>query len=174
MHKFQRLTSYDIVVEMTQSPSKGCYTAGQTYVAFIRVTQQEKLLIINYTQSQISVSEHVEQEMKILHHYILPDMPTSLINQLTDMLSLVHLNFANMKRRNLDIPVDADIKKADILLFNETKFLPEETFTTSMLGMDKRFFIFHNDRNVNRGGILLVSTTNVNHICYKSLHAELN
>ena len=44
----QGLTLPEIVVDMT--PAKGHYTVGQAYVAFSRVTQLDKLHIINYTR----------------------------------------------------------------------------------------------------------------------------
>ena len=72
----------EIVADMTLR--KGCYTTGQVYVAFSRVTQLDKLHIINDAQSQIHVSENVEQVMEHMSCYKLPDMPTPLINQLTD------------------------------------------------------------------------------------------
>ena len=40
------------------------YTVGQAYVAFSRVTQIDKLHIINYTRKQICVSPHAEKEME--------------------------------------------------------------------------------------------------------------
>ena len=46
--------------------SKGKFKPGEAYVAFSRVKTLEKLHIINYTQSQIHVSEHVEKEMRRL------------------------------------------------------------------------------------------------------------
>ena len=48
------------------TPAKGKYKPGEAYVAFSRVRTLEKLHIINYTQSQIHVSEHVEKEMQRL------------------------------------------------------------------------------------------------------------
>ena len=55
IHKCQGLTLPEIVVDMT--PAKGHYTVGQAYVAFSRVTQLDKLHIINYTKEQIHVSQ---------------------------------------------------------------------------------------------------------------------
>ena len=59
IHKCQGLTLPDIVADMT--PSKGHYSFGQAYVAFTRVTQLDKLHIINYTRKQIHVSQHGEK-----------------------------------------------------------------------------------------------------------------
>ena len=64
IHKCQGLTLPEIVVDMT--PSKGHYTVGQAYVAFSRVTQLDKLHIINYTRKQFHVSKHAEKEMERL------------------------------------------------------------------------------------------------------------
>ena len=44
--------------------AKGKFKPGEAYVAFSRVKTLDKLHIINYTQSQIHVSEHVEKEVK--------------------------------------------------------------------------------------------------------------
>ena len=46
------------------TPAKVKFRPGEAYVAFSRVRTLQKLHIINYTQSQICVSEHVEKEMK--------------------------------------------------------------------------------------------------------------
>ena len=54
------------------TPAKGKFKPGEAYAAFSRVRTIEKLHIINYTQNQIHVSEHVEKEMeklrKTLYH----------------------------------------------------------------------------------------------------------
>ena len=70
IHKCQGLTLPEIVVDMT--PAKGHYTVGQAYVAFSRVTQLDKLHIINYTRQQIHVSQHAEKEMERLCKNTLP------------------------------------------------------------------------------------------------------
>ena len=69
IHKCQGLTLSEIVTDMT--PAKGKFKPGEAYVAFSRVRMTEKLHIINYTQNQIHVSEHVEEEMKRLRKNIL-------------------------------------------------------------------------------------------------------
>ena len=58
--------------------AKGRFKPGKVYVAFSRVRTLEKLHIINYTQNQIHVSEHVEKEMERLRKNILPQMPSNL------------------------------------------------------------------------------------------------
>ena len=52
------------------TPAKGRFKPGEAYVAFSRVRTLEKLHIINYTQNQIHVSEHVEKEMERLRKNI--------------------------------------------------------------------------------------------------------
>ena len=69
LHKCQGLTLPEIVIDMT--PAKGKFKPGEAYEAFSRVKTLEKLHIINYTQSQIHVSEHVEKETKRLRKNIL-------------------------------------------------------------------------------------------------------
>ena len=56
IHKCQGLTLPEIVIDMTLA--KGKFKPGE---AFSRVRRLEKLYIINYTQSQIHVSEHLEK-----------------------------------------------------------------------------------------------------------------
>ena len=63
----------EIVIDMTAA--KGKFKPGEVYVAFSRMRTLEKLHIINYTQSQIHVSEHVEKEIKMLRKNILSQMP---------------------------------------------------------------------------------------------------
>ena len=57
--KCQGLTLSETVIDMT--PAKGRFRPGEAYVAFSRVRTLQKLHIINYTQNQIHVSEHVEK-----------------------------------------------------------------------------------------------------------------
>ena len=78
IHKCQGLTLPDIVINMM--PAKGKLKPGEAYVAFSRVRTLGKLHIINYTPSQIHVSEHVEKEMKRLRKNILPKMPSNLFH----------------------------------------------------------------------------------------------
>ena len=73
IHKCQGLTLPEIIIDMT--PAKGRFKPGEAYVAFSRVRTIDKLHIINYTQNQIYVSEHVEKEMERLRKNILPQMP---------------------------------------------------------------------------------------------------
>ena len=62
--------------------AKGKFKPGETYVAFSRVKTLDKLHIINYTQSQIHVLEHVEKEMKRLRKNILPQMLSNLFQDI--------------------------------------------------------------------------------------------
>ena len=78
IHKCQGVTLPEIVIDMT--PAKGRFKPGEAYIAFSRVRTIEKLHIINYTQNQIHVSEHVEEEMKRLRKNILPQMPSNLFH----------------------------------------------------------------------------------------------
>ena len=59
IHKCQGLTLSEIVIDMTHL--KGKFKPGEAYAAFSRVKTLDKLHIINYTQSQIHVSEHVKK-----------------------------------------------------------------------------------------------------------------
>ena len=64
IHKCQGLTLPEIVVDM--SPKKGKFSGGQAYVAFSRVRELAKLHIVNYSRTQIRVSEYAEEEMNRL------------------------------------------------------------------------------------------------------------
>ena len=106
IHKCQGQTLPEIVIDMT--PAKGKFKAGEAYVAFSRVRTIEKLHIINYTQNQIHVSEHVEKEMKRLRKNILTQMPSNLFHNVPGGAKLLHINIGNFKTKI------ADIKNADI------------------------------------------------------------
>ena len=106
IHKCQGLTLSETVIYMT--PAKGKFKPGEAYVAFSRVRTIEKLHIINYTWSQIHVSEHVEKEMKRLRINILPQMPPNLFHDVPGDIKLLHINIGNFKRKIED-------KKNDIL-----------------------------------------------------------
>ena len=97
IHKCQGLTLPEIDVDMT--PVKGHPTVGPAYVAFNRVTQLDKLHIINYTRKQIRVSQHAEKEMQRLHKNTLPPMPKCLFDLIQKQIYLLHLNIANLKSR---------------------------------------------------------------------------
>ena len=85
------------------TPAKGKFKPGEAYVAFSRVRTIEKLHIINYTQSQIHMSEHVEKEMKRLKKNILPQMPSNLFHDVPGGVKLLHINIGNFKRKIADI-----------------------------------------------------------------------
>ena len=81
------------------TPSKGHYSVGQTYEAFSRVTQLDKLHIINYTRKQINVSQHAEKEMERLHQNTLPPVPQCLFDLVQKEIYLLHLNIGNLKKQ---------------------------------------------------------------------------
>ena len=118
IHKYQGLTVPEIVIDMTCA--KGKFKPGEAYVAFSRVRTLEKLHIINYTRSQIHVSEHVEKEMKRLRKNILPQMPSNLFKDVPGGVNLLHLNIGNLKRKIEDIEDDDIFKDSDIISLNET------------------------------------------------------
>ena len=118
IHKCQGLTLPEIVVDMT--PSKGHYTVGHAYVAFTRVTQLDKLCIINYTRKQICVSQHAEKEMERLCQNTLPLMPQCLSDLIQKEICLLDLNIRNLKSRLKDIEIDTIMKSANIISLNET------------------------------------------------------
>ena len=118
IHKCQGLTLPEIVIDMT--PAKGKLKPAQAYVAFSRVRTIEKLYIINYTQNQINVSEHIEKEMKRLRKNILPQMPSNLFHNVPGGVKLLHINIGNFKRKIADMKNDDIYQNADIISLNET------------------------------------------------------
>ena len=98
VHKCQGLTLPEIVIDMT--PAKGKFKPGEAYVAFSRVRTLEKLHIINYTQSQIHVSEHVEKEMKRLRKNILPQMPANLFHDVPGGVKLLRHKYWKFQKEN--------------------------------------------------------------------------
>ena len=97
IHMCQGLTLSEIVIDMT--PAKGKFKPGEAYVACSRVRTLEKLYIINYTQSQIHVSELVEKEMKRLWKNILPQMPSNLFHDVPGCFKLLHIYIGNFNRK---------------------------------------------------------------------------
>ena len=98
VHKFQGLTLSEIVIDMT--PAKGKFRPGEAYVAFSRVRTLQKLHIINYTQSQICVSEHAEKEMKRLRKNILPQMLSYIFHDVPGGVTLLHINIGRFQQEN--------------------------------------------------------------------------
>ena len=85
------------------TPTKGKFKRGQAYVAFSRVRTIDKLQIINYTQNQIHVSEHVEAEMKRLRENTLPQMTSNIFQTIPRGLKLLNINIGNIKTKIADI-----------------------------------------------------------------------
>ena len=105
IHKCQGLTLPEIVVDML--PSKGTFPPGQAYVAFSRVTQLEKLHIVNYNCAQIKVSPHIADEMKRLCTNCVPQLQHNLFKIVKSDVNIVHINVGNIYRKIDDIKQDA-------------------------------------------------------------------
>ena len=140
IHKCQGVTLPEIVVDMT--PAKVHYTVSQAYIAFSRVTQLDKLHIINYTRQQICVSQHAEKEMERLCKNTLPAMPICLFDMIQKQIYLLHLNIGNLKSRLKDIEIDTIIKSAQIISLNETHVVQKDTLTPKMMGLTQDISIF--------------------------------
>ena len=147
IHKCQGLTLPEIVIDMT--PVKGRFKPGEAYVAFSRVRTLEKLPIINYTQNQIHVSEHVEKEMERLRKNILPQMQSNLFHNVPGGIKLLHINIGNLKTKIADIKNDDIFHNADIIALNETHLQHTDTLTRC-------------DHNTRGGGVALVINRNLN------------
>ena len=143
------------------TPAKGKFKPGEAYVAFSRVRTLEKLHIINYTQCQIHVSEHVEKEMKRLRKNILPQMPSNLFHDVPGGVKLLHINIRNFKRKIEDMRNDDIFQNADVISLNETHLGYSDTLTPDMMGINKDMFIVHCDPNIRGGGVALIINTNL-------------
>ena len=138
------------------TPAKGHYTIGQAYVAFSRVTQLDKLHIINYTRKQICVSQYAEKEMKRLCKNTLPLMPKCLFDFIQKQIYLLHLNIVNFKSRLKDIEIDTIMKSANIISLTETHLVQKDTLTLKMMGLTQDVSIFPHDCNNAGGGVALI------------------
>ena len=153
IHKCQGLTLPEIVIDMTSA--KGRFKPGEAYVALSRVRTIDILHIINYTQNQIPVSEHVEKDMEGLRKNILPQTPPNLFHNVPGGLKLLlHINIGNVKTKIADIKNDDIFQNADIIALNETHLQHSDTLTHDMIGLSQDIFIVHCDHN-NRGVELL-------------------
>ena len=148
------------------TPSKGHYIVGQAYVAFSRVTQLDKLHIINYTRKQIQVSQHAEKEMERLCKNTLPPMPQCLFDLIQKQIYLLHLNIGNLKSRLKDVEIDTIMKSANIISLNETHFVQKDTLTLKMMGIAQDVSIFRHDCNNAGSGVALIIN--------KKIHARRN
>ena len=143
------------------TPAKGKFRPGEAYVAFSRVRTLQKLHIINYTQNQIHVSEHVEKEMKRLRKNILPQMPSYLFHDVPGGVKLLHINIGNFNRKIEDMKNDHMFQDADIISLNKTHLGHSDTLTPDMMGINKDMLIVHCDCNNRGGGVALIVNTNL-------------
>ena len=81
------------------TPLTGHHSVGQAYIAFSRVTQLDKLHIINYTRKQIHVSQHAEKEMERLHQNTLPPMPQCLFDLVQKEIYSSTLEYWKLKKQ---------------------------------------------------------------------------
>ena len=144
------------------TPAKGKVKPGEAYVAFSRVRTLEELHIINYTQSQIQVSEHVEQVMKRLRKNILPHMPSNLFHDGPGGIKLLHINIWNFNMKIEDMKNDDIFQNADIISLNETHLGHSDTLTPDMMGISKDMSVVHCDHNNRGGGVALIVNINLN------------
>ena len=133
--------------------AKGKFKHGEAYVAFSRVKTLDKLHIINYTQSQIHVSEHVEKELKRLRKNILPQMPSNLFQDIPGVKILI-LNIGILKRKMEDIKDDDIVKNSHIISLNETHLGHSDILTPDMMGISKDVLIVCCDHNNKGGGVV--------------------
>ena len=138
------------------TPLKGHYSVGQAYIAFSRVTQLDKLHIINYTRKQIHVSQHAEKGMERLCQNTLPPMPQCLFDLAQNEIYLLHLNIGKLKSRLTDIEMDTIMKSANIISLNETHFGEKNALTPKMMGIIQNVSIFQHDHNNSGGGVALI------------------
>ena len=141
--------------------AKGKFKPGKAYVAFSRVKTLDKLHIINYTQSQIHVSEHVEKEMKRLRQNISSQMPSNVFTDMPGDVKILHITIGNLKRKMEDIKDDI-VKNSLIISVNETHLGHSDMLTPGMMGISKDVLIVHCDHNNKGGGVALIVHKNLN------------
>ena len=144
------------------TPTKATFRPGEAYVAFSRVRTLKKLHLINYTQNQIHVSEHVEKEMKRFRKNILPQMPSYLFHDVPGGVKLLHINIGNFNRKKEDMKTDHMFQDADIISLNEIHLGHSDTLTPVMMGINKDMFVVRCDCNNRGGGVALIINTNLN------------
>ena len=143
------------------TPAKGKFRPGEAYVAFSRVRTLQKLHTINYTQSQIHVSEHVEKEIKRLRKNILPQTPSYLFHDVPGGVKLLHISIRNFNRKIEDMKNDHMFQDVDIILLNKTHLGHSDTLTPDMMGINKDMLIVHCDHNNREGGVVFIVNTNL-------------
>ena len=144
------------------TPAKGRFKPEEACVAFSRVRRIKKLDIINYTQNQIHVSEHVEKKMERLRKNILPQMPSNLFQNVPGGVKLQHINVGNFKTKIADIKNNNIFQNADIIALKKTHLQHSGTLTHDMIGLSQDRFIVHCDHNNRGGGVALMINTNLN------------
>ena len=122
----------------------------------------DKLHIINYTQNQIHVSEHVEKEIKRLRKNILPQIPSNLFHNVPGGVKLLHINIGNFKTKIADMEKNNIFQNGDIIALNDTHLQHSDTLTPDVIGLTQDRFIVHCDCNNKGGGVALIVNTNLN------------
>ena len=160
IHKCQGLTLPEIVVDM--SPKKGKFSGGQAYVAFSRVRELAKLHIVNYSRTQIRVSEYAEEEMNRLRQATLVCMSDNIFSAGPSDISLLHINICNITRKMADLACDQLLQMANIVSINETHLTKNDSLEPSMLGLSQNFSVFRQDRDSTGGGVALFVNKTLN------------
>ena len=157
IHKCQGMTLPEIVVDMSRE--KGRYREGQAYVAFSRVTQLDKLHIVNYNREQIRVSGSVKAEMSRCDVNSIPDMPTPFLLTCDKHhnLCVAHLNIQKLCAKQPDIIHDEILHKCDIICFNETHLCESDVVSPDMFGFGNAYALFRCDRGSKGGGVLVLA-----------------
>ena len=114
-------------------------------MAFSRVREVSKLYIVNYTRTQIKVSQNVGKEMERLCTNVLPEMPQHLFQQVTGHINVLHLNIANILRKMADIQNDDIFKYAHVISINETHISQSDKLTPQTMHLTPDFAIFRKD-----------------------------
>ena len=156
IHKVQGMTMDRIVVDMSRD--KGNYMKGQAYVAFSRVRTLEGLHIINYSRHQIRTCGKVKKEMdRLRNERKLPSLPEALIWSIPkETISMVHLNIqglhARSRTKQLDVQMDNELQKVDILCLTETHFEEDDVISLNSIWNKKKGTLYRRDRIGRKGG----------------------
>ena len=83
------------------------------------------------------MSEHVEEEMKMLRKNILPQMPSNLFHTVPWGVKVLHINIENFKTKITDIKNYDIFQNTEIIALNETHLRHSDTLTPDMIGLSQ-------------------------------------
>lgn len=159
IHKVQGMTMKEIVVNM--DPSLGRFDRGQAYVGFSRVTEYDKLHIVNYDRSQIKVNKDVDAEMKRMRENELGALPPAEFLSLKKVLGIGHVNIQGLMTTKVDKTIDLNqdelIQHLHVLCLSETHLCHDKPLQGFEVWPNEMSAVFRKDRRVENGGGVLIA-----------------